>query len=47
LDDDGSLIYPDGHTIPHGKPLDVVEMSWEWLCQPGPLLLYKFSLTPW
>ena len=29
LDDDGSLIYPDGHTIPHGKPLDVVEMSWE------------------
>jgi hypothetical protein len=28
-DDDGNLVYPHGHTVPHGKPLDVVEMNWE------------------
>jgi hypothetical protein len=29
FDDEGNPVYPDGWTIPHEKPLDVVEMSWE------------------
>jgi hypothetical protein len=29
IDEHGDLVYPPGHTVPHGKPLDVVKMSWE------------------
>ena len=28
-DDEGNHVFPTGHTVPHGKPLDVVEMNWE------------------
>ena len=32
FDDDGNFKYmvPDGFTVVHGKPLDVVEMNCEW-----------------
>ena len=30
VSDDEDAVVPEGLTIPHGEPLDVVEMTWAW-----------------